>query len=324
MRGLVDGGRLKVMHGAPGKLLATIRTCLRSSPDYLHYDWTYSYFVRRYRPLSWLLGVVFVVEVLAARHLFGCRIVWTLHNIESHEPKHRRLERWVHRRLAKQCKWIRVMSPSLVEQAARYLSVDPDAVRPLPEGSYVGYYANQVSRSEARNKLGILDDATVLLSIGSIRPYKGIEQYLAVVAKIEDPRVCAVIAGPCRIPELAQRIQDIAARDRRIRLLLRYLLDDELQYYFNASDIVVLPFDEITNSGSVILAMGYAKPIVAPSLGAIPHRLQQQKELLYNPGELENAIRHALSMNHERLESLGKLNLATVQEHDWRRFQDFF
>ena len=45
--------------------------------------------------------------------------------------------------------------------------------------------------------------------------------------------------------------------NENIMLIDRFIEDDELQYFFNAADVITLPFKKIENSGSVILAMGF-------------------------------------------------------------------
>jgi glycosyltransferase involved in cell wall biosynthesis len=49
--------------------------------------------------------------------------------------------------------------------------------------------------------------------------------------------------------------------------------DDELQVYLRAADVAAFPFRSVTNSGSVLLALGFGVPVVIPDLpelAAIP------------------------------------------------------
>jgi glycosyltransferase involved in cell wall biosynthesis len=54
-----------------------------------------------------------------------------------------------------------------------------------------------------------------------------------------------------------------------MRMRLEFVPDDELQLYFAAADLVVLPFEEILNSGSAILALSFNCPIYVPHSGAL-------------------------------------------------------
>ena len=42
--------------------------------------------------------------------------------------------------------------------------------------------------------------------------------------------------------------------------------------------LITLGFENIENSGSIILAMGFKKVIIAPNIGVIPDRLNNQKK----------------------------------------------
>lgn len=72
----------------------------------------------------------------------------------------------------------------------------------------------------------------------------------------------------------------------------RSIPDDEVSMYFDAADVVCLPFKTITTSGSVILAATYGKPIVTPRLGAIQD-IPREVGVLYDPSQ-KDAVLHAL------------------------------
>jgi beta-1,4-mannosyltransferase len=42
-----------------------------------------------------------------------------------------------------------------------------------------------------------------------------------------------------------------------------------LQIYLRASDVVVLPYIEILNSGAAILALSFSRPVLVPARGAL-------------------------------------------------------
>src|SRR5690606_10250440 len=45
--------------------------------------------------------------------------------------------------------------------------------------------------------------------------------------------------------------------------------DEMVADFFAASDVVVLPFRNILNSGSLILALSFNRPVVAPAIGSL-------------------------------------------------------
>jgi glycosyltransferase involved in cell wall biosynthesis len=54
-----------------------------------------------------------------------------------------------------------------------------------------------------------------------------------------------------------------------VRLTLEHVPEDDVQCHLRAADLVVLPFKEITNSASALLALSFDRPILVPSRGAM-------------------------------------------------------
>ena len=49
-----------------------------------------------------------------------------------------------------------------------------------------------------------------------------------------------------------------------------YTPDNEVEVYFSASDMVVLPYESATQSGIVQIAYGFQKPVLVTSVGGLP------------------------------------------------------
>ena len=324
MDGLRENGTLRVEHGAAGRVLAALRTCIRQRPDFLHYDWNYSYFVTRSTVITALLGMMLLAELWIVRRLFNCRIVWTFHNIESHEKPHPRLERWVQQQFARQCAWIRIMYRSSLDRTMQYLGVAAEMIRVVPMGPYFDCYPNDVSMSDARRALGFDPEHRVLLNIGAMRRYKGILKLLSALHEIEDPRLRLIIAGPCNVACLAEEVRRAAELDRRVLLMMEFVPNDRLQLVLNAANAVILPFQRVENSSSVLLAMSFAKPVIAPAQGVLPEQLVQQRDLLYEEGGLHRAVVGFLSADTKELENAGRRNQAAVRECRWSDFAKVF
>lgn len=56
---------------------------------------------------------------------------------------------------------------------------------------------------------------------------------------------------------------------KKVTIIDRYILNEEMPYFFYASDIVVLPYTSVTGSGLVQLALGFNKPVVVSRIGAL-------------------------------------------------------
>ena len=54
-----------------------------------------------------------------------------------------------------------------------------------------------------------------------------------------------------------------------MRLTLEHVPEQDVQRYLRAADLVVLPFTEITNSASALLALSFDRPVLVPARGAM-------------------------------------------------------
>ena len=85
----------------------------------------------------------------------------------------------------------------------------------------------------------------------------------------EHPNVMCLIAGKVWKDNFSQYDKLIMDLDLQhyIKTDIKFIPDDEVKYYFNAADIVALPYRKIYQSGVVQLAYAYEKPVVATTEG---------------------------------------------------------
>ena len=334
MAGLNQSGRLKAFSGMDDRFFGIVRTVVKYRPGYLHFDWVVSYYHRRRKWLTYLGVIAFCGQILLARAM-GVKLAWTLHNLLPHDLGDPEIHRFCQRFLARRCEWVRVFSVHTVARAARELDVPEGRFRVVPEGDYTSVYPNAVSRAEARNYLGLPQNAKVFLNIGLIKPYKGTLELVKCFEEAQLPNACLLIAGKIMDASYGEQIRQAVSRSGQrlpagpsaadIFLTDRFIPPAELQYYFNAADAVILPFEKIENSGSAIMAMGFAKPVVAPRRNVLKERLAQQDEWLYDPPEeLPGILKKLADAPAEALHEAGSRNFAALRNFSWQDFAPLF
>jgi len=209
--------------------------------------------------------------VLRAR---GTRIVWMMHNLKPHEKDHP-ISVWLFPRWFPQmCTHVIALTASGLTSAQHLypaLRNKPSAI--VPHGHYRDTYPIAPSRRQSREQLGLPKDRFTFLFFGNIRRYKNVPLLIDVFRKFPDSgaqMAQMIIAG---MPVLGMEASDLeaqAAGDERIHLHLRFIPDEQVPMYIGAADILVLPFDSILNSGSVLLALSFNRAVLAPRLGALP------------------------------------------------------
>lgn len=247
----------------------SFRRALLGRYDVLHLHWPDSHLLSK----SWWRALgkhARLASVGALLRLRGTRIIWMLHNIKSHEKGH-----WLSTRLfglwfPRICTGVIGLTAQGLNSARQLyptLRDKPSAI--VPHGHYRDAYPAAPSRQASRERLGLQDRFTFLF-IGNIRPYKNVPMLIKAFRQIPDQDVQLVIAG---LPSLGVRAEDLAqlaAGDDRIRMDLSFIPEEKLPLFLGAANVVVLPFDSILNSGSVLLALSFDRTVLAPRLGALP------------------------------------------------------
>ena len=199
----------------------------------------------------------------------GTRLVWTIHNLRGHVGRHPRLEAawmwWFTRRLDGV---IALTDEGRRRALLRWpaLARVPAAVIPL--GHYLGAYPNATTRSEARRRLGLPEEAAVVAFVGNVARYKRPSELVAAFRDVADGGARLVVAGRV-VDDEGRRVREAAAGDPRIQLALGHVADGDLQLFLNAADLVACPYEEILNSGTALLALSFGRRVLVPSRGAM-------------------------------------------------------
>lgn len=249
--------------------------------------------------------------------LLGIRVVWEVHNILPH--RHSEADRKISREFLERADGLVLHSVNDLERIREELRVEPD--KPFvvaPHGNFIGSYPNDIGRDAARSRLGIGVDEKVLLCFGFIRRNRGYDLLLDAMERSEG--LTLLIAGRVEDRDVHQDILRRAKGNPKIRLFTGWIPDEEIQVYFNASDVVVLPYTEITTSGVVPLAYSFRKPVITTSIGGMKEIVSEDTGRLVPPGDaglLAEAIR---SIFEEDLEKMGNMAFRFAEEKlGWER-----
>jgi glycosyltransferase involved in cell wall biosynthesis len=215
-----------------------------------------------------LLLLVFWIELKVAR-LKKTKIFWTAHNLRSHERKHPLLEAIAWRVLFSNIDGIICMSDTGKRELFRHHPQTRSIpIFTIPHGHFRGAYPDVVSKNEARAALEIAPDEFVLVFIGLIRPYKGVSKLIHCFVRSQLANAKLLIAGMAN-DEMTREIKKAAAHSSNVKLVLKFVNRDDIQKYLRAADLVILPYIEIQNSGSALLALSFDRPILVPARGAL-------------------------------------------------------
>lgn len=273
----------------------------RGEVDVLHFHWPEIYYRHRGAEtplalgLSWLRLGLFAARLLAARAL-GYTVVWTVHQVRPHESSSPLLDRAGTRLLARAAQLLVAHDRSTADRAAEELGRRP---RLVAHGSYLGVYPSGRPRAQVRAELGLPEDAFVLLSLGHLRRYKGLDLLLAAFESTRDslPDARLVLAGLPVDGDEGEAVAAAASKDERVRALLGFVPDERVAELFGAADVAVLPRSDGGTSGALLLALSMGTPVVAADAPAYAELVEEPPSgWLFVPGDgnsLTEAIRRA-------------------------------
>lgn len=320
MKGLASSDNNIVKHGVVSKFFPFIKTAFKFKPDYLHLDWLESYYIRRSGWMTIVNWPFFILDIVLVSVFTKTRFVCTLHNIVPHNKSHRKRGIRAYKIFLRRCDWVRVFDQSTIKKVIDLYGLKKEKLVVVPEGSYKDYYS-QIKHVETvwNND----SESTSFLYLGLIKPYKGIVESIKEFKKLSKLNWEYKIVGKCISNNYENEILQAIGDDVRITFINKYVDDNEVKNYYDQTDIVILPFRKIENSGSVILAMGFGKVVIAPKIGVLNSRLSNQTNLLYEDSivELEDEI---IRLNKSDIERIGKLNSDSLDAYKWENFSQYF
>lgn len=314
----LNSSGISAFNGIDNRFTGIFTSALKFRPDFIHFDWIESYYYRRNLLFTWINMPWFFFQIWFAKRILKIQIVWSLHNIIPHNRKHLGQIHYAQRRFAKYVHFIRLFSAESLKLAAGTLCIPENKFRIVPSGSYITYYPNTVSKAEARSFLRLPSDKKVFLFFGSVKQYKNVEALIEAFKELNDKDTLLLIAGKCYDNKL--KVQIKAALSDNITFIDKFIPVAEVQYYYNSADVVVSPFVDIENSGSVLVAMGFKKVIIAPEKGVLKYRLNKQSGFLYENGNLLDTMLKFMQTPPGIIEKIGLTNFEELDAHKWEDF----
>jgi D-inositol-3-phosphate glycosyltransferase len=184
------------------------------------------------------------------------------------------------------------------------LSLKPDAKHIVIPHPIYSNFGNSVSKYQARQRLN-LSSEKIILFFGFIRNYKGLDILLESMSELKNKiDVKLIIAGEFYTDkEKYINLIDNLNLKENIYLFTDFIPTSEVKYYFSASDAVILPYKDATQSGIVQIAMNFRKPVIASNVGGLEEVIHNNETGFIvekqNPYQLAEAILKFYNDNKE-------------------------
>lgn len=269
-------------------------------PDVVVFQWWQPFFAFAYRAIA---GRV--------RARVQARIVYLCHNVLPHES--RAPDRILTRAAFAGVDGFVVQAR---EDGRILTSLRPDAkvaFNPMPVFDLFAAHGAAPAPDAARESLGLA--GRVILFFGLVRAYKGLGTLLEAFALANSELdATLLVVGEFyeeRGPYDAM-IRDLGIADH-VRVIDRYVPDDQVPGYFGVADVVVLPYLSATQSAIVQTAFSFEKPVIVTAVGGLPDVVRDGVTGYVVPPQDPRALAEAMRRFYR--EDAGPAMRAAIREH---------
>ena len=248
----------------PFNWIITARKIQNLNPDMVIVQWWHPYFAPCY--------------FMLCKCLKNIKILFVCHNVFPHErfPLDRLLAKMVLR------KGDSYIVQSKMDAEDLHTIVDRPIYKQTVHPTYNVFKLENISKEEARKRLDIKPEKKILLFFGFVREYKGLKYLIQampeVVRLVEGIEL--LIAGDFAGAEEKQRYLNLILEcgiQEHVKIYDGYIPDKEVENFFAACNLVVLPYISATQSGIVQIAFGFEKPVVVTDVGGLPDVVENGK-----------------------------------------------
>ncbi|SRR6266581_581697 len=314
-----DVGIAKKAHRVLAYYVKLIRYALTSKPKIFHVLWN-----NRFQSFDRTVLMLYY-------KLLGKKIALTVHNVnagrrDSKDTFYNRLTLRIQYRLTEH---LFVHTDKMKVELNHEFGVPGTRVTVIPFGINNAVPNTSLTPGEAKRRLGIADHKKTILFFGNIAPYKGLEYLVAAFHQIldRDKDYRLLIAGrPKDCDEYWEAIyvsmrEDL--RDGKVLLKAEYIPDEETEVYFKASDVLVLPYTHIYQSGVLFLGHSFGLPALVADVGSLRDEIVEGKTgFVFKPEDhvdLASAIERYFASNLYR--DLGtkrqQIREYAEKQHSW-------
>ncbi|HBN07912.1 MAG TPA: hypothetical protein DD435_04430, partial [Cyanobacteria bacterium UBA8530] len=212
--------------------------------------------------------------------LLGNRLIcFTQHDPSCHLGEGSSLRDYLNRRTARLSHRIVAHGQALKDALSQKLP--PERIEVIPHGDY-GFFK--------RFAKGEPSEETILF-FGRFIPYKGIDVLCKAERllrkRLDSYEIC--IAGEGEVS-----FDSWIDPESRIRVINRFLPDEEVAQLFQQARMVVLPYLEASQSGVLAIAFAFGKPSIVSEVGGLPEAVDFGKAGLIIPANDPEALADAI------------------------------
>ncbi|MBF0672770.1 MAG: hypothetical protein IR160_09320 [Salinibacterium sp.] len=240
---------VRSLEGEAEVQLFSWRRALFGRWDVLHVHWPELLFLRESRART-IVGAALCTVLVLRMRLTRRALVRTAHNIAPHDHRGVLIDAVLGLLDRATTRWLLLNDSTPVPDGA--------AREVIPHGHYVDWYARHSVPSPVPRRV---------LCFGLIRAYKNVPALVHAFTGMEDATSSLHVVGRPDPARLAEELRDAASGDDRVTLSFGYADDERLVREMGEASLVALPYRDLHNSGALLLALSFGRPVLVPENG---------------------------------------------------------
>ena len=261
---------------------------------------------------------------LALLKFLHIKIIYTAHDLMPHDREERDAK-WMafaFRCIYKLVDKIIVHSDNDILILRNEFNIEEKKIDKIEHGNYDFFPKESAKKMNTlRKNFGIDKHDKVMLCFGSIRRYKGIDKLIDSYKhfRMEGKRCKILVVGKNLDVQYTHEIKENIRRNKLEKDIIihdKYVLFEDVRNYFMISDIVVLPYEHIYDSGVLRIAFSCEKPLLSTKIGVFDEYIVEGKN-----GFLIDGSRDSLVKAFHKIIDTKKTDLKIMGKYSKQRFK---
>ena len=243
---------------SPLNWIKTANKIKQEKADLVVFDWWQPFF-----------GICHFFISLFIKKRYKERIVFITENFISHETRY--IDSFLTKLGLRNANYFIALS-QIVEEDLKSISANKKIYRAELPPFDLYKLPDEYAIKEEKKNLGFNKDDRILLFFGYVRKYKGLDILIKAMPSVisSNPDVKLLIVGEFYDdPSSYQNLIKELKLDNIVKVLNRFVKNEEVGLYYGMSDLVILPYRSATQSAVLNVSYSFLKPVVATKVGGL-------------------------------------------------------